>query len=60
MGIKYNFYLEMINGELVITYQDDIDLDFDIENDDLIVYNNLEYLDFYINENQELEVEYGN
>ena len=55
-----NFDADIIDNDLNITYQDGLGLDFNIENNELIVTNDIEGLDFIINENQELEVEYGN
>ena len=44
---------------LIIEYDNEVlDLDFNIQNDDLIVENNISGLDFNINENGELEAIY--
>lgn len=51
------FAVEIVNGELIISSPDDADVDFNIINNDLIVNNNEEGLDFNIVDDN-LEVEY--
>ena len=54
------FYLETNGNDLTMNYQDDLDLDFNIVDNELIVTNDVSELDFNINENKEMEVSYGN
>lgn len=54
------FYLEYNENDLIMNYQDDLSLDFNVVNNELIVTNDVSELDFNINENKELEVSYGN
>ena len=54
-----NMKVSIVNGNLIFDYDDEIlKLDFNLENDDLIVENNLNGLDFNINKNGELEAIY--
>lgn len=54
-----NMIISIENGELVFEYNDDIlNIDFNIENENLIVTNGETKIDFKINENKELEVFY--
>lgn len=47
------------NGELIITYDENVlDFEIQIQNDELIVENNMEEVDFAINSEKELEVMY--
>ena len=48
-----------LDGDLSITYDDSVlDIEFEIENNDLIVDNNVTGLDFNINKDGELEADY--
>ena len=54
-----NMIISIENGELVFEYNDDIlNIDFNIENENLIVTNDVTGTDFNINNNGELEVSY--
>jgi len=54
-----NMNITTDNGEIIINYDDEtLDFDFNIENENLIVENNVNELDFNINENGEMEVSY--
>lgn len=53
-----NFFLENNENDLIINYQDDLDLNFEVVNNELIVYNGVSDLDFTINEKKEMEVSY--
>lgn len=54
-----NMNITTDNGEIIINYDDEtLDFDFKKENESLIVENNVNELDFNINENGEMEVSY--
>jgi hypothetical protein len=54
-----NEMIATVNEELTIEYDDEIlDIDFVIEDNNLIVTNNVTGLDFNINENGEMEAVY--
>jgi hypothetical protein len=53
-----NFFLENNENDLIINYQDDLDLNFEVVNNELIVNNGVSDLDFTINEKKEMEVSY--
>lgn len=54
-----NMKIEVVDGELLIEFDDTVlQLDFYKDGDDLVVDNNVEDVDFNINENKELEVSY--
>lgn len=54
-----NMKIEIVDGKLLIDFDDEVlQLDFYKEGNDLVVDNNVEDVDFNINENKELEVSY--
>ena len=54
-----NMNISIANNGLIIEYDETVlDLDFSIEDNNLIVTNNVEEIDFNINQNEELEVLY--
>lgn len=54
-----NNMVATINGDLILEYDDEVlDVEFKIEEDNLIITNNVAGLDFSINENGEMEAIY--
>lgn len=53
-----NFFLENNKNDLIINYQDDLGLNFEVVNNELIITNDVINLDFTINEEKEMEVSY--